>query len=112
MAEHVLTCYRSRDPTFPLEPVRQGVVEAEKAAAREELIAKREADLAARERAVESWAEQLHRAQTEIPSARGVHTSAADGTSLEDRLKNAQDELETVIAERTNIKLMMWDILQ
>ena len=35
VAEHVLACYRSRDPTFPLEPARQGVVEAEEAAAQE-----------------------------------------------------------------------------
>ena len=35
MAEHVLACYRSRDPNFPLEPAREGVVEAEGEAARE-----------------------------------------------------------------------------
>ena len=29
VAEHVLACYRSRDPNFSLEPVQQGVVEAE-----------------------------------------------------------------------------------
>ena len=34
VAEHVPACYRSRDPAFPLEPARQGVVEAEEAAAR------------------------------------------------------------------------------
>ncbi|XP_062232867.1 uncharacterized protein LOC133930219 [Phragmites australis] len=87
--------------------------------AREELVAKWEADLAAREQAVKTRAEQLERAQTEaaaqrreIPTARGVPTSAADGASLEDRLKNAEGELETVLAERTNVKLMMQDILQ
>ena len=35
VAEHVLACYRSRDPNFPLEPAREGVVEAEGEAARE-----------------------------------------------------------------------------
>ena len=35
VAEHVLACYRSRDPAFSLEPVRQGVVKAEEAATRE-----------------------------------------------------------------------------
>lgn len=35
VVEHVLACYRSRDPPFPLEPVRQGVVKAEEAAAQE-----------------------------------------------------------------------------
>jgi hypothetical protein len=34
VAEHVLACYRSRDPNFPLEPAREGVVEAEEEAAR------------------------------------------------------------------------------
>ena len=64
--------------------------------AREELVTKREADLAAREQAVKAQAEQLERAQIEaatqhrgIPNARGVCTSTADGTSLEDQLKNA-----------------------
>ena len=33
VAEHVLACYRSRDPAFPLGPARQGVVEAEEVAA-------------------------------------------------------------------------------
>ena len=33
VADHVLTCYRSRDPAFPLEPARQGVVETEEVAA-------------------------------------------------------------------------------
>ena len=32
VAEHVLACYRSRDPNFPLEPAREGVVEAEEEA--------------------------------------------------------------------------------
>ena len=31
VAEHVLACYRSRDPNFPLEPAREGVVEEEAA---------------------------------------------------------------------------------
>ena len=64
--------------------------------AREELVAKWEADLAAREQAVEARAEQLQRAQTKaaaqrrgILTVRGVPTSATDGTSLKDRLKNA-----------------------
>ena len=35
VAEHVLACYRSRDSNFPLEPAREGVVEAEGEAARE-----------------------------------------------------------------------------
>ena len=35
MAEHVLACYRSRDPNFSLELAREGVVEAEEEAARE-----------------------------------------------------------------------------
>ncbi|MDE9448695.1 hypothetical protein KKJ04_25135, partial [Xenorhabdus bovienii] len=33
VAEHVLACYRSRDPNILLEPARQWVVEAEKGAA-------------------------------------------------------------------------------
>ena len=33
VAKHVLACYRSRDPAFPLELARQGVVEAEEATA-------------------------------------------------------------------------------
>ncbi|XP_062232835.1 filament-like plant protein 2 [Phragmites australis] len=87
--------------------------------AQEELVAKREADLAAQEQVVKARAEQLERAQTEaavqrreIPFTRGVPTSAADGTSLKDRLKNTEDELEIVLTERTNVKLMMQDILQ
>ncbi|XP_062194646.1 uncharacterized protein LOC133897835 [Phragmites australis] len=35
VAEHILACYCSRDPAFPLEPVRQGMVEVEEAAAQE-----------------------------------------------------------------------------
>ena len=35
VAEHVLACYRSRDPNCPLEPAREGVVEIEEEAARE-----------------------------------------------------------------------------
>ena len=35
VAEHVLACYRSRDPNFSLEPAREGVVEAEEEATRE-----------------------------------------------------------------------------
>ena len=64
--------------------------------AREEQIAKWEADLAAREQVAKARAEQLERAQTEattqrweIPTTRGVPTSVADGTSLEDWWKNA-----------------------
>ena len=34
VAEHILACYRSRDPNFSLEPAREGVVEAEEEAAR------------------------------------------------------------------------------
>ncbi|XP_062217721.1 uncharacterized protein LOC133917919 [Phragmites australis] len=79
---------------------------------REELAAKREANVAAREQAVTARAEQLQRAQAETSSMRGIPASAADGTSLKDRLKTARDELETVFAERTNVKLMTCDILQ
>ena len=35
VAKHILTCYHSRDPAFPLEPARQGVVEAKEATTRE-----------------------------------------------------------------------------
>ena len=35
VAEHILACYRSRDPNFPLGPAREGVVEAEEEATRE-----------------------------------------------------------------------------
>ena len=35
VVEHVLACYRRRDPNFLLEPAREGVVEAEEEAARE-----------------------------------------------------------------------------
>ena len=35
VAEHILACYRSRDPNFPLEPAREGVVQAKEEAARE-----------------------------------------------------------------------------
>ena len=35
VAEHILACYRSRDPNFPLEPAWEGVVEDEGEAARE-----------------------------------------------------------------------------
>ena len=35
MTEHVLAFYRSRDPNCSLEPVRQGVVEAEEGVAQE-----------------------------------------------------------------------------
>ena len=43
---------------------------------------------------------------------RGIPTSAADGASLEVRLKNTKDELEIILSGRTNLKLMMRDILQ
>ena len=35
VAEHVVACYRSRDPNFSLELARQGVVEAEEGATQE-----------------------------------------------------------------------------
>ncbi|XP_062230140.1 uncharacterized protein LOC133927748 [Phragmites australis] len=81
---------------------------------REELVAKRDADLATQEQAVKARDEQLERAQTdadtqcwEVLFARGILIGAVDGTSLEARLKNAKDELEIVLSERTNVKLMM-----
>ena len=35
MAEHVLACYRSRDPNFSLEAAREGVVKVEEEATRD-----------------------------------------------------------------------------
>ena len=52
-------------------------------------------------------AEQLKWAQAKAPATRGVPASAANGINLEERLQIAKDELETVVAERTNVKLMM-----
>ena len=66
---------------------------------------------------VECW--MVQRAHTKVaaqrrenPTVRGIPISAANGTSLKERLKNAEDELDTILSERTNVKLMMWDILQ
>ena len=86
---------------------------------REEQVTKWEVDLAAQEQDVKARAKQLERAQTEaaaqcqeIPTARGIPVSAAGSTSLEAWLKNAEDELKIVLSKRTNVKLMMRDILQ
>ena len=54
----------------------------------------------------------MKRGQAEAPATSGVPTSVAVGISLEERLQIAKDELETIVAERTNMKLMMRDILR
>ena len=87
--------------------------------AREERVASQEADIAAREQAIKARAEQLEQSQIEvaaqrreIPTARGIPISATDGSSLEARLKNTEDELDTILSEQTNVKLMIRDILR
>ena len=80
--------------------------------AREEQAAKWKAELTARERALADLAEQVKRGQAEPPAPIGVPTSAAEGLSLEERLQITKDELETAMAKRANVKLMMRDILR
>ncbi|XP_062230345.1 uncharacterized protein LOC133928081 [Phragmites australis] len=85
----------------------------------EEQVANQEVDLPAREQAVKARAEQLEQSQAEVAAQhqeiltmRGIPISAADDSSLEARLKNAKDELDDVLSERRNVKLMMRDILR
>ncbi|XP_062208966.1 uncharacterized protein LOC133910667 [Phragmites australis] len=88
-------------------------------AAQEERVANQEADLAAREQAIKAQAEQLEQSRSEVAArleevraAKGVPTITTDSSSLEARLKNAEEELDTILQERTNVKLMMRDILR
>ena len=88
-------------------------------AAREERVASQEADLAAREQAIKARAEQPEQSRIEgaaqcqgISTARDIPTNAADGSSLEARLKNTEEEVDAVLSEWTNVKLMMQDILR
>ena len=80
--------------------------------AREEQAAKWEAKLAARKWTLAALAEQVKRGQAEAPATSGVPTSAAEGISLQEWLQIARDELETIVAERANVKLMMQNILR
>ena len=54
----------------------------------------------------------MKRGQAEALATSGIPSSTAKGLSLEERLQIAKDELETVVAERANVKLMMRDILR
>ena len=54
----------------------------------------------------------MKRGQAEAPATNGVPSSVAEGLSLDERLQITKDELETVIVERANVKLMMRDILR
>ncbi|XP_062227324.1 uncharacterized protein LOC133925402 [Phragmites australis] len=87
--------------------------------AREEHVANQEVDLTAREQAMKARAEQLEQTRIEaaarleqVRAAKGVPAITTDSSSLETRLKNAEEELDTVFQEWINVKLMMWDILR
>ena len=54
----------------------------------------------------------MKRGQAKATATSGVPTSTAEGISLEERLQITKDELETVVAERANVKLMMRDIIR
>ncbi|XP_062187933.1 uncharacterized protein LOC133891239 [Phragmites australis] len=71
------------------------------------------------EQAIEAQAEQLERAHTEVAAqlqearvVKDIPASTTSGKGLEARLKKAEEDLDAVYKEQTNVKAMMQDVIR